>query len=114
MNFNFKKTFILALVASTVLLLPHKTKAQSDAAIVGAAAGAAAITFLAADAAVKETAKEVSQFRSKEFIMEYIIGPVGDKEVKFETETTGSPETILTTEANTNPATPPINKEGAK
>ncbi|MBZ9778454.1 hypothetical protein LB452_05905 [Psychroflexus sp. CAK8W] len=70
--------------------MSNKSLAQSDGAAIGIAAGATAITFLAADAAVKETAKEVSQFRSKEFIMDYIIGPVGSGEIKFETESLAS------------------------
>ena len=83
------KTSVLCLIAF-MLLVPKKSTAQSDEAALGIAAGLTALTFLAADAGVKETAKEVSQFRSKEFIMEYIIGPVGDEEIKFETESLAS------------------------
>lgn len=71
-------------------IVSNKIIAQNDLKTAGVVAGAAAITFLAADAAVKETAKEVSQFRSKEFIMDYIIGGAGDKEIKFETESLAS------------------------
>lgn len=77
-------------VVCIALIIPKKLLAQNDAAIAGIAAGAAALTFLAADAGVKETAKEVSQFRSKEFIMDYIIGPVGNNEITFETESLAS------------------------
>lgn len=70
--------------------LSNTTHAQSDGEVLGIAAGATAITFLAADAAVKETAKEVSQFRSKEFIMDFIIGSAGSDEIKFETESLAS------------------------
>ncbi len=52
--------------------------------------GFAALSFVAAEADKKELAKEISQFRSKEFIVEYIIGPAGNKEIKFETESLAS------------------------
>jgi hypothetical protein len=52
--------------------------------------GIAALTFVAIDANKKEIAKEVSQFRSKEYIMDYIIGPAGNREVKFEAESLAS------------------------
>lgn len=52
--------------------------------------GLAALSFVAADADKKEMAKEISQFRSKEYIMNYIIGPADDKEIKFETESLAS------------------------
>ena len=48
--------------------------------------GIAALNFVAADMKFKEMAKEISQFRSKEFIANYIIGPAGDSEIRFETE----------------------------
>ncbi|MCA0154456.1 hypothetical protein [Winogradskyella vincentii] len=52
--------------------------------------GLAALSFVAADADKKEVAKEISQFRSKEYIMNYIIGPAGENEIKFETESLAS------------------------
>jgi len=52
--------------------------------------GIAALSFLAADADKKEAAKEISQFRSKEYIVNYIIGPSNGKEIKFETESLAS------------------------
>ena len=64
--------------------------AQNTASTVGIAVGATAITFLAANAAKKETAKQISQFRSKEFIINQIIGSAGNREVKFETESLAS------------------------
>jgi len=52
--------------------------------------GIAALTFIASDASAKEVAKEISQFRSKEYIVNYIIGPTNGKEIKFETESLAS------------------------
>lgn len=52
--------------------------------------GLAALSFVAADADKKEVAKEISQFRSKEYIVNYIIGPSQGKEIKFETESLAS------------------------
>lgn len=52
--------------------------------------GFAALSFIAAEADKKELAKEISQFRSKEFIVDYIIGPAGSNEIKFETESLAS------------------------
>ncbi len=52
--------------------------------------GVAALNFVAVQAEIKEVAKEVSQFRSKEFIMDYIIGSVNSKEVRFETQSLAS------------------------
>ena len=90
MDLKSTKVFTLILALSIGFLVPNKAQAQNDGVAVGVAAGVAAITFLTADAAVKETAKEVSQFRSKEYIMDYIIGPSGNKEIKFETESLAS------------------------
>ena len=79
------KKIILALV----ILLNNFTYAQkvSDVLI---PTGIVALSFVAATANKKEVAKEISQFRSKEFIINYIIGPAGNKEVKFETESLAS------------------------
>jgi hypothetical protein len=52
--------------------------------------GIAALSFIAANAEKKEVAKEISQFRSKEYIVKYIIGPSKGKEIKFETESLAS------------------------
>lgn len=90
MTFNLSKNFNFLLVITMLTSLSNTTHAQSDGEVLGIAAGATAITFLAADAAVKETAKEVSQFRSKEFIMDFIIGSAGSDEIKFETESLAS------------------------
>lgn len=48
------------------------------------------LTFLAADTNMKETAKELSQFRAKEFIINNIIGKAGNEEIQFETESLAS------------------------
>jgi hypothetical protein len=52
--------------------------------------GIAALSFVAANAEKKEVAKEISQFRSKEYIVKYIIGASKGKEIKFETESLAS------------------------
>jgi len=52
--------------------------------------GIGALSFVAANAENKELAKEISQFRSKEFIVNYIIGPAESKEIKFEIESLAS------------------------
>ena len=56
----------------------------------GTAAAATAITFLAANAVKKEVAKEISHFRSKEYIINNIIGNADNREIKFETESLAS------------------------
>ncbi|WP_299061240.1 hypothetical protein [uncultured Polaribacter sp.] len=48
--------------------------------------GLAALSFVAADADRKAISKEISQFRSKEYIVKYLIKQTAGKEVKFETE----------------------------
>jgi hypothetical protein len=70
--------------------IAYSQKTSDVAASVGIAAGIAALTFLAADADKKAAAKEITQFRSKEYIINEIIGPIGKKEVKFETESLAS------------------------
>ncbi|AZB00818.1 hypothetical protein EG359_14890 [Chryseobacterium joostei] len=67
------------------------TNAQkNNAALAVGVAAATTLTFIAANAAKKETAKTISQFRSKEFIINKIIGDAGNKEIKFETESLAS------------------------
>lgn len=68
----------------------YSQNSSNVATSVGIAAGVAALTFLAADADKKAAAKEITQFRSKEYIINEIIGPIGNKEVKFETESLAS------------------------
>jgi hypothetical protein len=89
-NLKSAKHYILTLLMSLLYMVPKQAASQNDGVVAGVAIGATALTFLAADAGVKETAKEVSQFRSKEFIMDYIIGPAQDREIKFETESLAS------------------------
>lgn len=73
-------------------------------------AGLAALSFVAADADKKEVAKEISQFRSKEFIVNYIIGPTNSKDIKFETESLASDDSagIISVAFNCNE----VNKKG--
>jgi hypothetical protein len=79
-----KKTTLLILI-----LLCSKLYSQKATDIL-IPSGIAALTFVAIDANKKEVAKEISQFRSKEYIMDYIIGPAQNKEVKFEAESLAS------------------------
>lgn len=82
------KKALLALLLSASLL----TNAQrnNDAAIAGAVVAATALTFLTANLQKKEMAKQISQFRSKEYIINKIIGDAGEREIKFETESLAS------------------------
>lgn len=52
--------------------------------------GLAALSFVAANSEKKEVAKEISQFRSKEFIINKIIGKANNNDIKFETESLAS------------------------
>ena len=81
-----KRTFLFLIILSFL----SKRSVSQDVAEVAAVAGAVAITIIAADANKKEIAKQITQFRSKEYIMKEIIGPVGVGEVKFETESLAS------------------------
>lgn len=74
-----KLTIILSLLVFNNLV-------AQNAADILIPTGLAALTFIAIDSDKKEMAKEISQFRSKEYIMDYIIGPTNNKEIKFETE----------------------------
>jgi hypothetical protein len=64
--------------------------AQTTGDVVAASVALAGITYVAIETSKKELAKEISQFRSKEYIINEIIGPVGDKEIQFETESLAS------------------------
>ncbi|WP_339611505.1 hypothetical protein [uncultured Planktosalinus sp.] len=79
-----KKTLFLLVLISSLNIYPQKA---TDILI---PTGLAALSFVAVDANKKEIAKEISQFRSKEFIMNYIIGPAKDREIRFETESLAS------------------------
>nr|WP_321411931.1 hypothetical protein [uncultured Allomuricauda sp.] len=79
-----KKTLFLLILISCLNIYPQKS---TDILI---PTGLAALSFVAVDANKKEIAKEISQFRSKEFIMNYIIGQANDREIRFETESLAS------------------------
>ncbi|RBW57584.1 hypothetical protein DS884_11055 [Tenacibaculum sp. E3R01] len=52
--------------------------------------GLAVLSFVAFNSDKKAIAKEISQFRSKEYIIDCIIGPSNSKEIRFETESLAS------------------------
>ena len=83
-----KKTIILLILL--IYSLNFNFSYSQNAADVLIPTGLAALSFVAADADKKEVAKEISQFRSKEYIVDYIIGPSKGKEIKFETESLAS------------------------
>jgi len=78
----------ITLIISLILLTAFSNAQKASDIIVPT--GLAALSFVAADANKKEIAKEISQFRSKEYIMNYIIGPAENMEIKFETESLAS------------------------
>lgn len=82
------KQTILYLVIT--LFLTNKMLSQDAGEVAVVAAAATAITIIASDANKKEIAKQITQFRSKEYIMNEIIGPANTREVKFETESLAS------------------------
>lgn len=81
-----KKILLTTFLCSAIILNAQK---NNNAAIVGVAA-ASALTFLTANMQKKEMAKQISQFRSKEYIINYIIGKAGSREIRFETESLAS------------------------
>lgn len=70
--------------------LTSNAQKNNTALTVGAIAAATTVTFLTANMAKKEMAKQISQFRSKEFIINKIIGDAENREIKFETESLAS------------------------
>jgi len=52
--------------------------------------GISALSFVSVDTDKKDLAKEISQFRSKEYIVNFIIGSAESREIKFETEALAS------------------------
>lgn len=74
----------------TFLFIVKFSYAQTTGEVVAASVAIAGITYVAIETSKKELAKEISQFRSKEYIINEIIGPVGEKEVQFETESLAS------------------------
>ena len=81
-----KKILLTTFLCSAIILNAQK---NNNAAIVGVAA-ASALTFLTANMQKKEMAKQISQFRSKEYIINYLIGEAGSREIRFETESLAS------------------------
>ena len=82
-----KKILLPLIICSS---LTFNAQRNNTAAVVGVAAAATAVTFLTANMAQKEMAKQISQFRSKEYIINNIIGDSKGKEIKFETESLAS------------------------
>lgn len=81
---NMKNLYIFVFMSIHLIANAQKV---ADIAI---PTGIAALSFVAVNAEKKEVAKEISQFRSKEFIVNNIIGKVDLKDVKFETESLAS------------------------
>jgi len=79
-----KKIILIALV------LCNSLSYSQNAADILVPTGMAALSFVLADADKKAMAKEISQFRSKEYIINYIIGPARSKDIQFETESLAS------------------------
>lgn len=77
----------LLLVLFSITFFTNYAQTTTEAVAIGAAA---AITIIAADANKKEIAKQITQFRSKEYIVNDIIGPANKRQIKFETESLAS------------------------
>ena len=80
----------LILFSVTVLLICNKIYSQDTAKVAGAAAALGVITFVAINSDKKSIAKEIAQFRSKEYIINNIIGKTNGKDIQFETESLAS------------------------
>lgn len=80
----------LTLILLSLILFSNSSKAQSAGEIAVAGAALVGITYVTIETSKKELAKEISQFRSKEYIINEIIGPAQDKEFQFETESLAS------------------------
>ncbi|GAA3634071.1 hypothetical protein [Flavivirga jejuensis] len=76
----------LALFSITLLLICNKTYTQNTPE----ATGLSAITFITIESDKKAIAKEIAQFRSKEYIINNIIGRTNGKDIRFETESLAS------------------------
>lgn len=103
-----KRILLCLLLASGTI-----TNAQINNTHVAVAVGvgaAGAITFLTANMQKKEMSKQISQFRSKEYIINNLIGPAGVKDIKFETESLASDDSggLISVAFNCNE----INKRG--
>ncbi|AUP79788.1 hypothetical protein [Flavivirga eckloniae] len=66
--------------------------------------GASAITFVPIKGDKKAVAKEIAQFRSKEFIINNVIGSTNGKDIQFETESLASDDSsgLITIAFNSN------------
>ncbi len=80
----------IILVGIIFLFLGNKNYSQDAAKVAGAAAALGAITFVAINSDKKSIAKEIAQFRSKEYIINNIIGSTSGKNIQFETESLAS------------------------
>lgn len=98
------------LITLTILIVYGKGFTQSASDVAGAVAITAAITFVAIKTDKKTLAKEIAQFRSKEFIINEIIGPTNGKDIRFETESLASDNSagLITIAFNCNE----VNKRG--
>ncbi|MDO5978443.1 hypothetical protein [Flavivirga spongiicola] len=74
------------LFSITLLLICNKTYTQNAQEV----AGSDAITFITIESDKKAVAKEIAQFRSKEYIINHIIGRTNGKDIQFETESLAS------------------------
>ena len=102
-----KKTILFSLA---LLFLFNKTFSQNADEVAASVAGLAAITYLAIQTDKKVIAKEITQFRSKEYIINNIIGDTKGKEIKFQTEALASDDSggLITVAFNCNE----VNKRG--
>jgi len=93
-----------------LFFLNSKTHSQNAGQVAAGVAGLAAITYLAIETDKKTIAKEISQFRSKEYIINHIIGDSNGKEIQFETEALASDNSggLITVAFNCNE----VNKSG--
>jgi len=82
-----KKIIVLSIA---FMIIYNKTYSQNTGDIAAGATAALALTFIAINSDKKAMAKEISQFRSKEYIINNIIGSTNGKEFKFETESLAS------------------------
>jgi len=77
-------------IGIALLLFLNHTYSQTAGQVAATSAAIAGITYVAIKTSQKELSKEISQFRSKEYIIDEIIGDVGEKVVTFETESLAS------------------------
>lgn len=80
----------LILFSFALFFLFKNSYTQNTGEIAGATVAAAAITFIAIKSDKKTIAKEIAQFRSKEYIINHIIGDTNGQDIQFETESLAS------------------------